>query len=166
MTRDTYLRITGATRALVSRLPGGAAWLRAPTLLCAVAYIAALLYLMFLHDARLIRALLVPAACFAACTALRPLIGRARPYDRFHAEPVGRYRPGKGKSMPSRHTASAAAIALAVCYTWPSPGVGAVMAALCAAVAALRVLAGQHYTSDVLAAIALSLLLSAIGYAI
>ena len=86
---------------------------------------------MLLRDIRLVRALLVPAACFILCTVLRPLIGRERPYDRFHAQPVGSYRPGKGKSLPSRHTASAAAIAFAVIWLYPAPAVITAMGALC-----------------------------------
>ncbi len=164
MTRETYIRMTGATRRALARLPGGAKWLRLPTLACACAYLLALLHLMLARDIRLVRALLVPAACFAACTALRPLIGRQRPYDRFQAEPVGRFRPDKGKSMPSRHTASAAAIAFAAAYAFPHPLVIAAMALLCALIAALRVLCGQHYVGDVLAALALSAVLSLIGY--
>ena len=38
------------------------------------------------------------------------------------------------------------------------------MALLCALIAALRVLCGQHYVGDVLAALALSAVLSLIGY--
>ena len=164
MTRDTYIRMTGATRQMLARLPGGAKLLRLPTLVCAGAYLLALLALMLARDVRLIRVLLVPAACFLVCTALRPLIGRQRPYDRFAAEPVGRYKSGKGKSMPSRHTASAAAIALAVAYAFPSSLIIAGMLLLCALIAALRVLGGQHYPGDVLAAIALSSVISLIGY--
>ncbi len=164
MTQETYLHMTGATRRIISRLPGGAKWLRAPTLLCAGAYLLTLLMLMLRRNMRLVRVLIVPAACFAVCTALRPLINRQRPYDRFGAEPVGRYQRGKGKSMPSRHTASAAAIAIAVIYAFPSVGVAAAMGALCLLIAALRVLSGQHYPGDVLAALALSAVLSAIGY--
>lgn len=164
MTSETYRRMTDATRAAVSRLPGGARWLRLPTLLCAGAYLATLLHLMLLRDLRLLPALCVPAACFLVCTVLRPLIGRTRPYDRFGAEPVGRYRPGKGKSMPSRHTASAAAIAFAVIYAFPTVPVAVGMLALCAVIAALRVLSGQHYATDVLAALLLSGVLSAMGY--
>ncbi len=157
MTREAYIRMTRAARSAVSRLPGGEKLLRLPTLVCAGAYMLALLHLMLARDIRLVRALLVPAACFILCTILRPLIGRERPYDRFGAEPVGRYRSGKGRSMPSRHTASAAAIALAA--------VIAFMALLCLLIASLRVLCGQHYISDVLAALALSLVVSLIGYA-
>lgn len=164
MTRDTYIRMTAATRRALDRLPGGYRLVRLPTLVCAGAYLLTLLALMLARDIRLVRALLVPAACFLVCTALRPAIGRQRPYDRFDAEPVGRFIRGKGKSMPSRHTASAAAIALAVAYAFPSPAIIACMALLCALIASLRVLCGQHYISDVLAALALSAVISLIGY--
>ncbi|MGN0775544.1 MAG: phosphatase PAP2 family protein [Candidatus Ventricola sp.] len=166
MTRETYIRMTGAVRSAVSRLPGGDRLLRLPTLVCAGAYMLALLRLMLSRDIRLVRVLLVPAACFILCTILRPLIGRQRPYDRFDAEPVGRFRRGKGKSMPSRHTASAAAIALAAAYAFSSPAVTAAMTALCLLIAGLRVLCGQHYISDVLAALALSFIVSLIGYSL
>ena len=164
MTRETYVRMTCAARRMLDRLPGGQSLVRLPTLICAGAYMLALLHLMLARDPRLIRVLLVPAACFAVCTALRPIIGRERPYDRFAAEPVGRFVRGKGKSMPSRHTASAAAIALAAAYAFPSAVVIAGMAALCVLIASLRVLCGQHYPSDVLAALALSGAISLIGY--
>jgi len=164
MTRDTYIRMTSRTRDALARLPGGLRLLRLPTLVCAAAYITALFALMLMRDIRLIRALIVPAVCFMLCTVLRPLIGRQRPYDRFDAEPVGRFVRGKGKSMPSRHTASAAAIAIAVAWAFPSPVIALLMTALCALIACLRVLCGQHYPSDVLAALLLSLVVSLIGY--
>ena len=40
------------------------------------------------------------------------------------------------------------------------------MALLCLLIASLRVLCGQHYISDVFAALALSLVVSLIGYSI
>lgn len=164
MTRETYIRMTAATQRTLDRLPGGARLLRVPTLVCAGAYLLTLFSLMLARDVRLIRALFVPAACFLVCTALRPIIGRQRPYDRFDAKPVGRYKSGKGKSMPSRHTASAAAIAFAVAYAFPAPAIVAGMLLLCVLIACLRVLAGQHYPGDVLAALALSAAISLIGY--
>lgn len=164
MTQAQYARMTGAMRRTVSHLPGGAKALRIPTLLCAAAYLGTLLFLMFTGDARIVRAVLVPAVCFGAVTLLRPAIGRQRPYDRFGLPPVGAYRPGKGKSMPSRHAASAAAIAFAVIYVFPLPLVAAAMVALCALIAALRVLCGQHYPGDVLAALAISAAISVAGF--
>ena len=140
------------------------AFLRVPTYLCALVYLLALGQLALAGDARFLRALLVPAVCFLTVTALRPAINRERPYDRFKAQPVGRYRRGKGKSMPSRHTASAAAIAFAVIYIFPTAPVAAGMLALCAVIAALRVLSGQHFATDVLAALLLSGVMSAVGY--
>ena len=164
MTRETYIRMTDGTRRALACLPGGVRLLRVPTLVCAGAYLLTLLALMLARDLRLIRVLLVPAACFLICTMLRPMIGRQRPYDRFSAEPVGAFVRGKGKSMPSRHTASAAAIAFAVAYVFPSPAIIALMLLLCLLIAALRVLGGQHYPGDVLAALALSSVVSLIGY--
>ena len=166
MTRETYIRMTSRTRTMIEHLPFGRRLLRLPTLICAASYIAALFTLMLLRDIRLIRMLLVPAVCFIVCTALRPVIGRQRPYDRFDAEPVGRFVRGKGKSMPSRHTASAAAIAFAVAWAFPSPIIMALMGLLCLLIAALRVLCGQHYPGDVFAALLLSLVISLIGYSI
>ena len=72
MTRERYIRMTETTRRAVSRLPGGTKALRAPTLLCAAIYCASLLYLMFTGDRRIIRAVIVPAVCFAVVTVLRP----------------------------------------------------------------------------------------------
>lgn len=166
MTREQYVRMTTRMRALSNRLPGGVNAFKVPTYLCAIAYIAALFHLMLTRDARLVRALIVPAVCFFLVTALRPVIGKQRPYDRFGAPPVGEYEPGKGKSMPSRHTASAAAIACAVIWIWPTLPVAAGMIALCALIAVLRVLCGQHDVSDVLAALLLSAVVSLIGYGI
>ena len=135
MTRERYIRMTETTRRAVSRLPGGTKALRAPTLLCAAIYCASLLYLMFTGDRRIIRAVIVPAVCFAVVTVLR-----------------------------SRHTASAAAIACAIAYVFPHPAVIACMALLSAVIGSLRVLSGQHDISDVLAALALSLVISLVGY--
>ena len=164
MTRDQYVNMTAAVRRVTAALPGGARWLSAPTYLCAALYLGTLVHLALMRDARLLRAALVPAVCFLAVTALRPMINRQRPYDRFKAQPVGRYRRGKGKSMPSRHTASAAAIALAVIYAFPTVSVAVGMLALCAIIAALRVLSGQHYATDVLAALLLSGVICATGF--
>ena len=164
MTRETYIRITQATKRTLDRLPGRESLLRLPTYLCAAIYMGMLLYLMISRDLRLLRALIVPAVCFIACTVLRPVIGRQRPYDRFGVPPVGSHRPGKGKSMPSRHTASAAAIAFAVVYVFPCLPVAAAMVLLAALIAALRVFSGQHYPSDVAAALLLSGVISLLGY--
>ena len=166
MTRAQYVRMTSRMRDFTQKLPGGAKALRVPTYLCAALYIAALFHMMLLEDARLIRALVVPAICFLLVTALRPIVDKPRPYDRFDAVPVGGYRRGRGKSMPSRHTASAAAIACAIAWLYPGWLAAAAMTGLCLLIAALRVLCGQHDVSDVAAALLLSFVISLVGYTI
>ncbi|MBR1409300.1 MAG: phosphatase PAP2 family protein [Clostridia bacterium] len=166
MTRKTYTRLTSLTRSVLSRLPGGERLLRAPTVLCAAAYLMLSARLLLRRDPRLLRVLLVPASCFAAATLLRRMINRARPYDRFSLPPVGRFTPGKGRSLPSRHTASAAAIALAFCYVYPHTALSSAMVLLALLIAALRVLSGHHDEWDVLSALALSWALSFLGYSV
>lgn len=166
MTKERYQSITQRTRKLVSRLPLGAKLLDVPTYLCAAIYIGTLCLLLAQRDSRLFRAALVPAAIFLSVTALRPMFNRQRPYDAFGIPPVGKWEPGKGRSMPSRHAASAAAIALAVMWVYPSAWVILFMSLLCALISALRVLSGKHYPSDVLAALLLAGAISYFGYSI
>lgn len=68
--------------------------------------------------------------------------------------------------MPSRHAVSAAAIAAAVVYVFPTLPVAAAMGLLAMLIASLRVLTGQHYPSDAAAALVLAAVLSWIGYTI
>lgn len=166
MTKEQYSSITQRTRGTVSRLPLGTKALSIPTYLCAAIYIGMLGWLALHRDGRFVRAALVPAAVFLLVTLLRPLINRPRPYDAFGVPPVGDWEPGKEKSMPSRHAASAAAIAFAVMWVHPSVAVIAGMGALCLLISALRVLSGKHYPSDVAAALLLAGVISYIGYSV
>ena len=165
MTRERYARMTNALREKLARLPLGEGLLFVPTFVCALCYAFCLLRLLIGRDQRLLRAVLVPACCFFAATFLRKIIGKERPYDRFGLPPVGRYTPGKRRSLPSRHAASAAAIAFAVIYAYPRPAVAAAMIALCLLISALRVLSGHHDAADVTAALLLSAAVSLAGYA-
>lgn len=164
MTREQYVKMTDTVRDITDQAPLGARILHVPTYICAAIYIVTLIILAVTRDLRIVRALLVPAVCFAAVTALRPLINRQRPYDFFDHPPVGRCKRGKGKSMPSRHTVSAAAIAFAVIYAFPTFPVVLVMLPLSTLIAALRILSGQHYPEDVAVGFALAVALSLLGY--
>lgn len=166
MNAKQYQAITEKTRSLVKRLPLQEKLLSLPTYLCAVIYLVTLGQLAWVREPKLIRVILVPAACFLFVTFLRPMINRQRPYDRFNLPPVGKWEKGKGKSFPSRHAVSAAAIAVAVMYAYPTLPVCVGMTLLGMLIAFLRIAGGQHYSSDVVAAILLSAVFSAVGYGI
>lgn len=166
MTKEQYRSITQHARRMAARLPFGAKAFSIPTYLCAAIYIGTLCLLLAQRDSRFFRAALVPASIFLLVTALRPALHRQRPYDAFGIPPVGDFEPNKGKSMPSRHAASAAAISFAVMWVFPTLPVIFLMSALCFLVSALRVLTGKHYPSDVIAALLLAGAISCLGYAV
>jgi phosphatidylglycerophosphatase B len=164
MRREQFVKITRETRAFVQR--GAWAWflLKAPTYVCAAIYGLALAWMALTRDGRIVRFALVPAATFTWATLLRRTIDRPRPYDALRFEPVGAAQRGKGRSLPSRHTASAAAIAFAMVYAYPGRGMAALMTALCALVALSRVARGVHYPSDIAAALVLAAACAAVGF--
>ena len=92
----------------------------------------------------------MPAFKFVLATLLRKILNFPRPYDVYHFNPIGPYEPGKGKSFPSRHTASAFAIARALWYVDKS--FFAIGFLIACSVGMLRIMTGKHFPKDVLAA--------------
>lgn len=90
-----------------------------------------------------------PLLCFIAVTVFRELADRPRPYDVYGFESIIDYHPGKGKSFPSRHTASAAVITLSIFQMQPI--VGGILVAAAVLLSALRVVCGAHFIKDVIA---------------
>ncbi|MDD4850759.1 MAG: phosphatase PAP2 family protein [Gemmiger sp.] len=103
-------------------------------------------------DPRFWRVVAIPAVIFLAGTALRAAINRPRPYTALGFAPLFP-KNATGKSMPSRHSFSAACIAVAAGYVAPPLGILGGALALC--VGACRVLTGQHYPSDVVVGLVL-----------
>ncbi len=97
--------------------------------------------------------LCVPAGVLVAVTAVRKLIDRQRPYEKFMTPPLFD-RDGKRQSFPSRHTASAFIIAMSgfVLNMW----LGIALLTVACVIGATRVLSGVHYITDVLAGAILS----------
>jgi membrane-associated phospholipid phosphatase len=94
------------------------------------------------------------AGKFLLATLIRRLINAPRPYDRFQFEPLVVVEHGKGKSFPSRHTASGFIIARALFALSPWLGVwpGIVALIFAALIGVCRVLTGCHFPKDVLIA--------------
>ena len=105
------------------------------------------------------KAVLFPAVGFVLVTVVRRVINRPRPYEAF-GRPSVIPKDTKGKSFPSRHTYSAFAIALTFC-AWCAPA-GIAMVLLSCCMAAVRVIGGVHYPSDVAAGAALGVAFGAL----
>ncbi|MDO5410109.1 MAG: phosphatase PAP2 family protein [Lachnospiraceae bacterium] len=113
-----------------------------------VAYPAFVLYLFGSGDKRWLKVTAVPAVFFVLLSVLRRGVNRPRPYESWEITPLIR-KDTKGKSMPSRHVFSAAIISMAFYSIWPPAGIFLLLWSCL--LAAVRVLGGVHYPSDVLA---------------
>lgn len=113
------------------------------------------------RNPRFFRVVLVPAIVFGAVTVMRRIWDLPRPYEALGIEPLIP-REKKGRSFPSRHTASVTVIALAFWYVW-SP-LGAAMTVVAVLIAVIRPLAGIHFPRDVIAGAGLALLVGLAGF--
>lgn len=119
------------------------------------------IYLVALWDLRFIKVLTIPAVTFLAVTVMRILINRPRPYEKYSFTPVFP-KDTKGKSFPSRHTASAFIISYAFLYICPVLGV--VSMVISAFLSLLRPIVGVHYVSDILGGFLVSSLLGIVFF--
>ncbi len=120
-----------------------------------VAYPALLVYAFVERRDALLRLILVPLGVFIGVSLLRVVVNEPRPYERYGMPSVF-HKDTKGKSFPSRHTASAFIIAMAFLYVNVPLGIAAMVIALL--IEASRIMAGAHYVHDVVAGTAISVL--------
>lgn len=119
-----------------------------------VAYPVLLVHVYFTDLQSLPKLVLVPMHVFLGVTLLRVIIDEQRPYERFDTPSVF-HKTTKGKSFPSRHTASAFIIAMAFLYVNFWWGMIAMLIALLIELS--RIMAGAHYIHDVMAGMAISI---------
>lgn len=124
-------------------------------------YAAVSASLLFTRDGRLVKFLLVPFSGFLAVSFLRSWLNCPRPYERYRYEPLFPAHH-KGKSFPSRHTACAFLLAMAI--LWIEPRAGWLGIGIAALVGGSRVAAGMHEPKDVLAGLAFGVLWSTVGF--
>lgn len=108
-----------------------------------------------------LKATLVPLGVLILVTAIRYIINAKRPYEVYNYSPAVK-KDTKGKSFPSRHTASAFIIAMAFLYIDTS--VGIVMLILATAIGITRVLSGVHFIRDVIGGALISILVGLICF--
>ena len=103
----------------------------------------------------LLRCLAAVGLLYLAIESIGRLAGRARPFaEQPDTGPLLAHSPGR--SFPSRHVASAVAMAIIVHPT--APLAGRLMALIAVGLGLGRIRAGLHYPSDVLAGVALGAL--------
>lgn len=122
-------------------------------LLLFIGYPALIAYVFFSNPVDLFKIILVPLGVFLLVTILRKVINEQRPYEKYNT-PSLFGKTTKGQSMPSRHTASAFIISLAVLYVNAPLGIAALTVSFLITLS--RVLAGVHFIRDVVAAMLLS----------
>lgn len=127
-------------------------------LLIFILYPIGIVWVFFKQSEIFFQFVLVPLGVFLMVTALRKLINEQRPYERYRIEPVFA-KNTKGKSMPSRHTASAFIISMAMLRVNLYLGIGFLVVSFVIMIS--RVLAGVHYIRDVFVGMTMSIV---IGY--
>ena len=116
-------------------------------------------YLIYFHDIRIIKCIAVPAFMFITLSAARHIMNFPRPYEKYEITPIIP-KDKKGRSFPSRHTASAAVIGVTFLYI--SPPLGVVFLVIAVFVGISRAVCGVHFPRDVIAGYAYALLCGAI----
>lgn len=126
------------------------------------AFFITLFVLLVTWNLKWIFFLIVPVVTFTVVTLMRNLLNYPRPFERFKYTPLVKH--GRGKSFPSRHTASAVIIGMACLYV--NVGYGVAMLIVAAIVAVTRILTGVHHIFDVLAGILISVGFGLFGFAL
>lgn len=169
MTKENYKKMTQPFRDNVGLAKG----LHIANKLCTgvmyLAYPILLVYLYFFGKFSSYfsfkKALLVPAISFVLLSIVRALINRPRPYETFEMPPVIK-KDTKGNSFPSRHVFSATMIAMTFLLMSPWPWIGMLFLCVSILLAAVRVISGVHFISDVLAGIVVAMVAAIVGYLI
>ena len=108
-----------------------------------------------------LRFALIPLGTLIFVTVARALINAQRPYEKYDYTPAVQ-KSTKGKSFPSRHTASAFIIAMAFMYL--DVKLGVIMMVVATIIGIVRVLAGVHFIRDVIGGAALGIVIGALGF--
>lgn len=163
MDADSYIKVTDFFREKKSRKTFLKVISRLLPLAVAGIYAVLSVYTLFTDAKKAQLIITVPLCIFLCITVLRKFLNSPRPYDVYDFVPLASYRKGKGKSFPSRHTASAFVIAFSCIGTgfvfWGFFLLG------CAFLIGLsRVLSGVHFPKDIIGAFIITLIWTVLGF--
>ena len=161
MSRETYQKMTDYIREEPKRVQMLRSVNHLLTGFIFMLYPLFLLVLFSRHNPFLLRAILVPAVCFAAVTVFHKIYNAPRPYERYDIPPILE-KDTLGMSFPSRHVFSVFMIAMTVFYVHTDAGV--MLCVLGAALALIRVIGGVHDPRDVIAGALTGIIGGVIGY--
>lgn len=167
MTKEKYIKMTQPFRDNQGLAKGIHMANKCCTGVMYLAYPMLLVYLFFYGKFSsyfsFTKALLVPGISFVLLSLFRKSINRPRPYEKFEVVPVIK-KDTKGQSFPSRHVFSATIIAMTFLLMSPWSWLGILFLLISMALAAVRVLSGVHFISDVLAGILIAVAAAILGY--
>ncbi len=167
MTKEKYIKMTQPFRENQGLAKGIHIANKCCTGVMYLAYPMLLVYLFFFGKFSsyfsFTKALLVPGISFVLLSLFRKWINRPRPYEKFEVPPVIK-KDTKGQSFPSRHVFSATIISMTFLLMSPWSWLGILFLLVSIALAAVRVLSGVHFISDVLAGILIAVVAAVLGY--
>ena len=171
MYEDFYTRISAPWRSLHNGRTVLTAIDKGLRVLFVSLYGLLLIWLVVSQSTLLIRAVLVPLVTFCVVSLWRSGINWQRPYERYNIDPLIK-KDTQGKSMPSRHMASASIITCTLLWVaatlnqpllWAAAVVGVVG---CGAVAYVRIAGGVHFPRDIAVAALAAIIAAAVGFLI
>lgn len=167
MNKETYIKMTATFRENARAAKKLEIINKIATYSVFIAYPIFVLYLFFNASPSLARAVIAPLDGFIVVSVFRYLINRPRPYEKFDLPPVIP-KDTHGKSFPSRHVFSAFIIAFTMLMCTQAASlfwcIGIVLALFAVVIAAVRVISGVHYISDVIGALFFAILEITIFY--
>lgn len=126
-----------------------------------ISYPVLLICMALKHDNRFIKCVTVPLGVFVTVTIIRKFINCERPYEKLEIEPLIS-KSTKGKSFPSRHTASAAVIAMTFLYV--KAPIGIIFLTVAMLIGISRICAGVHFPRDVAVGYIYSVIMSSLFF--
>lgn len=167
MTKEKYIKMTQPFRENQGLAKGIHIANKCCTGVMYLAYPMLLVYLFFFGKFSsyfsFTKALLVPGISFVLLSLFRKWINRPRPYEKFEVPPVIK-KDTKGQSFPSRHVFSATIISMTFLLMSPWSWLGILFLLVSIALAAVRVISGVHFISDVIAGILIAVVAAVLGY--